>query len=213
MADVIDLIARVQQRVPKAPMLVVRDAYVAAVRDWCGQTRWARDTLEATLVADTADYSLGSDPFLEIIDVPVGKLMVTLSTGRITEIPMKPSDPHSFDGNTPFTQPRTYAYIPESDITFYPTPDKTYGVVLELAVQPTRSTTQIPDKVVAKHWRAFEAGALAHLLMLPEPWKDPVIAKVEESIFKASVNNAKADVARGFQSGTVLIRRLPWIVG
>lgn len=212
MADVLDLIRRVQQRVPKAPELVVRDAYVSAVRDWAGQTRWIRNRLSATLVAAQADYSLGSDPFLEIIDVPVAQLVVT-SNGRQTTVPMKPSDPHSFDANTPSTKPWTYAYIPEGDISFYPVPDQAYDVVLELAVQPTRTTTQIPDQAVSKHWKAFEAGALAHLLLLNEPWKDPVMAAREEAVFKASINNAKADVARGFQSGTVMARRRAWIVG
>lgn len=212
MADVLDLIRRVQQRLPKVPELVVRDAYISAVRDWCGQSRWHRNQLPGALIAGQQSYNLGSDPFLEIVDVPFVQLYYPV--GRNDQVQgLRPSDPHQFNPQEPQSQPYTYAYIPEANIAFYPTPKAAYSVLLEIVVQPTRTTTQISDQLVTKHWKAFESGALAHLLMLKEPWMDPVMAAREEANFKSSINNAKADVTRGYQSGTKMARRRPWITG
>lgn len=207
----LEVIGMVQQRVPKCPENTVVIAYRDAVRRFCGQSRWLRQRLTGTITAGTAVYSLGSDPQLEIVDVPAAAIYVTVGSNT-QEFGMKPSDPGQRDPNAPQQRPFTYSYIPESTISFYYTPDQTYQVLLTLALQPTENASEIDDTLLPKWFSYFEAGALSHLLMLPEPWRDPRAAADSERYFLAGLNNAKTDVARGYQSGTVMVKKRAWIV-
>jgi hypothetical protein len=155
-----------------------------------------------------AGYSLGSDPLLEVIDAPIAQIKDT--NGSIH--PLHPSDPRTFDPNTKPAMPLTYAYRPEGSVVFHPKPDKVYEVTITLAVQPKDGVAEIPDPLLNKWRLAIEHGALAFLLMLPEAWKDAQAAAFHDREFRSAVNNAKADIARGWQSGTVIARTKPFIV-
>jgi len=213
MADVsIDtLITDVRKFVLKAPKHTIIDAYRRAVRDWCGQTRWLRQNQPGTLEADVQVYALGPDPLMEIVDVPAASIDITIA-GRTQTFGMKPSDPTTFDPNAAASQPYTYAYLPEGSIAFYYVPKQAYVVNLTLALQPTVNCETIDDSMLRKWFKVFEAGALAYLLMLPEAWKDEKLAGLKMAEFAAGVNNGKTDVVRGYQSGTVMVRKRAWIV-
>jgi hypothetical protein len=208
MALVIDLVRDIQQIIPKCPINAITAAYVRAARSFCGQTRWYVTALTANLTANVVGYSLGSDPLLEVIDAPIAQIKDT--NGSIH--PLHPSDPRTFDPNTKPAMPLTYAYMPEGSVVFHPKPDKVYEVTITLAVQPKDGVAEIPDPLLNKWRLAIEHGALAFLLMLPEAWKDAQAAAFHDREFRSAVNNAKADIARGWQSGTVIARTKPFIV-
>ena len=67
--NVFDQLATVAVNVRKAPSTTLRRMYVKAFRDWCSETQWLRQTVTGATIADTQTYSLGSDPYLEIINI------------------------------------------------------------------------------------------------------------------------------------------------
>lgn len=209
MALVDDIARDVRQLFPKASDESVRLAIVRAARMFCGQSRWYRVALTANLVANTKTYSLGSDPLLEVVDVPLGQ--ITGSNGKIMSL--SPSDLTTFNPNANPAQPVTYAYLPEGSVAFHPTPNAAYSVTLTLAVQPKDGVAEIPDPLLTKWRTAIEDGAAWFLYQIPEPWKNEQLAELKRRSFQSAINNAKADVARGFQSGTVIGAKRPFIVG
>lgn len=209
MALVDDISRDVRQLFPKAPEDAVRHAIIRAARQFCGQSRWYRVALTATLSPNVQAYSLGSDPLLEVVDVPLGR--ITDTNGAI--LSLQPSDPTTFDPNVKPGRPTTYAYLPEGSVAFFPIPNAAYAVTLTLAVQPKDGVSELPDQLLAK-WRvAIEAGAAAFLYELPEAWRDLNQAEIKRRTLQSAINSARADVARGYQSGSVIANRRPFIVG
>jgi hypothetical protein len=214
MSDVpiLDQISPIQQQVPKCAELTIVAAYRRGLRLWCAQSRWFRRNLSAQVLQGMATYSLGADPIVEIVDVPMGAIHVDYPNNTVQKFPMKPSDPSMFDPNAPRSRPFTYAYLPEGSITFYYVPNQDYNVTLTLALSYT-DHTEVMDSTLLPKWHAvFEAGALMYLLGLKsEAWYDPPTSMLYSRIFQSGVHNAKADVARLYQSGTVMGRRRGWI--
>lgn len=209
MALIDDIAQDVQQLFPKAPSDAIRRAIVRSARMFCAQTRWYRVAMSATLQANVKSYAVSGDPLLEVVDVPLVQL--TDNNGNIVPVPN--ADPTSFNPNDKPSQPRWYAYIPEGQVTFHPTPNAAYAVTMTLAVQPREGVAEIPDALLVKWRQAIEDGAAWFLYQLPEPWNDHNLAEIRRLSFRAAVNNAKADVARGYQSGSVYGRRRAFIVG
>jgi hypothetical protein len=203
MALIADQLANIAQRVRQCNKVTLVRAYARAARQFCSETRWYRVNLSGTLAAGTRTYSLGSDPDLEIITAQ--SVSVTNGTRVIGLRAMAPS---AINPNIPQGQPIRFAYLPEGSIAYDPVPDQAYPTLIELAAQVRDEATDVPNELLVKWRQAFEAGALEFLLsMTGQPWADPQAAALERAKFRSFINNAKADVQRGFQVGAV--RALP----
>jgi hypothetical protein len=204
-----------KQQFQQCPNITLQYAYVRAAREFCSESRWLRQGLAATLTAGQREYSLGSDSLLEIL--ALGPVSVTTPAGGTrgqNVIPLAAADPTTFNPNFANGCPQWYAYIPESKIAFNPIPNQAYPVEITLVVQPRDGVAEIPDQLLVKWRYAIEQGARAYLFSLAgEPWADPQKEQVARTFYRSGVNEARADVNRGFQQGPVRARpRGPWIV-
>lgn len=204
MAEVSNLIRDVAQKIRPCPRETLFNAYVRAARQFCGETRWYRVNLDAALVADQSLYSLGSDPLLEVVDVPLMSIVTNPGATPLPNIvPMVQLPTNSFNPNIEPDTPIWFAYIPEGQVAVNPTPDMAYPVSMTLVCQPRDGVEQIPDELLTKWRLAFEDGALGYLYGLTgEPWADPRLAAISEARFRSAINNGKANVAMNFQSGS-----------
>jgi len=65
---------------------------------------------------------------------------------------------------------------------------------------PSIASTQIPDAPATQYIEVIAAGALARVLVLPQPWKDPAMAGVYADQFNTGVSRASNSAARGHSS-------------
>jgi hypothetical protein len=203
MALVRELIRDVAQKIRPCPRETILNAYVRAARQFCGETRWYRVNLDAATVANQQLYSLGSDPFIEIVDVPFVSMVTNPGVSQANIVPLVNQPSNAFNPNIKSDTPIWYSYIPEAQIAFSPIPDSAYPVSMTLVCQPRDGVTEIPNEILPKWRLAFEVGALAYLYGLTgEPFADPREAAKYEAAFRSYINSGKASVAMGFQSGS-----------
>lgn len=199
MAAIADQLREIAQRVRQCNKVTLVRAYARAARQFTSETRWYRVNVPGTLQPGVRGYALGSDPELEIMEATAAQVTV-----GSTLMSLRPMFPGAINPNLPERAPLRFAYLPEGSVAFDPIPDQAYPVLIELAVQVRADATTIPDALLVKWRQAFEAGALEYLLDLTgEPWADQRAAALERAKFRAFINNAKADVQRGFQVGAV----------
>ncbi len=210
---IVNYLPDIAQIVRKAPTGTLIRAYVRAARKFCRESRWYRSTLPGMLVANQQLYSLGSDQLMEIVGLKACScagintntqpwaLAVTHDTGN-----WSPAQNNS--------TPQWYSYVPEGQVAFYPIPNAAFSVILTLVLQPKIGVTQIPADLLVKWDQVLQAGALGYLLGVPGmPWTDLLESKRQLAAFQAGINNARADEQRGYNAGTVIMRRRPFIVG
>lgn len=207
---VLDVIADVAQIVRQAPNATLIGAYIRAARKFCRETRWCRATLAGSTTDGTQAYSLGSDPYLEVL----GLKAVSAQEGSGQPWALTVSNTTDWPQGADNGRPRFYSYVPEAQFALHPTPDAVYSLTLTLVLQPKAGTNQLPERLLTKWDQALQAGALAYLLNLPGmPWTDAQQALVQQRLFQSEINNARADEQREFNAGTQMIRRRPFVVG
>ncbi len=215
MVPIIQLLPEVAQICRKAPTGTLIRAYARAANDFCRQSRWLRSNLAGQVDTSAQVYNLGSDPNLQIIGLKACTCAPTTG-GNLQPYPLVVSnDTGSWNPNGTATQPQQYAYVPEGQIAFGPNAiNAVYNVEVTLVLTPRKGIVSTPEVILAKWENTLQAGALEYLLSLPEmPWTDLAESKRQGMVFRSGINNAKADEQRGYNAGTVFIRRRPFIVG
>ena len=211
MVNVNDQLANIAQIVRRAPSIVLARAYVRAYRDFCNQTRWVHVNISGATTSGEAQYDLGTDTYTQIIGIAA--VQGTDSTGQKWNL--MPGLAESWDPNRGTDRPMNFAYVPDAQVALYPTPNAVYSLLVSAIVQPkTETVTQVPSAPLSKYSNEIEAGALEYLLMIPnEPWSNPAGAMVWGQKFRAGVANAKADVQRGHQQGSMRVQGRAFITG
>lgn len=205
--QVIDYLAPVAQNFLGATDETLIAAYVRAARKFCRESRWFRSTLQAQTAPNEPLYSLGSDQLLEVLGLKAASCTVNGQTYALGV-----GDTTGWNPNARADKPRRYAYVPEGQVAFYPTPDAAYDVTLTLVLQPKVGVVELPEELLVKYDQVIEAGAMAFLYGLRD-FADPVQAQINARMFQAGIGNARADEQREYNSGTNFIRRRPFIVG
>lgn len=215
MIPVIDLTRDVQQRIMQAPRATIANAYVRAARQFCGETRWYRMNLAGMLTEGQSLYSLGADPFLEVIAVPLVSMQVN-PTGTQSQnwIPLWAMPSQGFSPNLQPNSPMWFSYVPEGQVAFWPIPNAAYAVNMTLALQPRDAVDALPEELLPKWRLAFEAGALEYLYSLTgERWANAKLSEQNRAIFRSYINNARADVALGNQMGSQRAMPRRFVIG
>lgn len=195
---VLDVIRDVSQRCKGCPNGTLVAAYIRAARSLLRESRWYRSNLTAATTAGARAYSLGSDPYDEVIGIQA--MAATDANGN--QRPVFVGLPSSWPLNATDGQPRHFAYVPEGQFALFPTPDAIYPLLITLVLIPKSGQNTIEESVLAKWDTAIQAGALDYLLRLNEPWKDAGEADRQQRAFRAGVNNAKAEAQSGYQFGS-----------
>ena len=204
--DINDQVVNIAQIVRRCPTITLARALARAYRDWAGQTHYLRVTINGSTTADTLQYDLGSDPYLDIIGVCAAQLSETVN-GRTSYRNLAPSDSTTWNSNADGGAPSVYCYVPEGQIGLNPTPDAVYGLTVTAIVQPKEGAGQVPEEGLVKWRSGIEAGALAYLHSIPGmAWTDPRAAALRQAEFNACVSNARAAVQRAFNTGSVMAR-------
>jgi hypothetical protein len=210
MAEIADLLQEVAQKARKCPTPTLVHAYRQAARKFCNQSKWLRRELEIATVAAEPQYDLVPDTGDAMLEV-IGVRVLTVINPATENYRANPSDPMGWNPAMPPGAPQTWCYVPESEIAVFPTPDNVYTLVCTVECQPLVDAVELPDDLLRKWDQALSAGALAYLLNIHgQPWYDPRMARENAIAFQAEISNAKANVARAYNTGTVMarIRRL-----
>lgn len=202
LVHVLDVSQRVAQRCAGVPNGTLQRAMIDATRKLLRESRWYQTSITGATVADARGYSLGSDPYEEVIGIKA--VSVTQANGTVLPVYIGEAGSWRPDGDTAL--PRTYVYVPEGQIAFNPIPDAVYPLLITAVLIPKAGQNKVEERVLAKWDQAIQAGALAYLLTLNEPWKDPNEAMIQERIFRAGISNAKADEQRQYQAGSRIAR-------
>lgn len=204
------VLTNVRQIARKCPNITLRRAYTRAMREWCQQTQWLRITLTGSTIVDQKVYTLGTDPNLDIVGIRA--VSITDAAGYVYGLGT--SDSTLWNPNAQSSRPRRYCYLPEGQFALDATPDLVYALTVSIIVVPKETPAAdatVPAEPLVKYSNDFEAGALAFLLAIPgEPWSNPAVAQGYARAFQVSINNARAEVQRAFNTGTVRVRPRPF---
>jgi len=193
---VLDRIRDVAQYAKRCPNGTLVAAYIRAARELLTESRWYLSTLPGATVAGTQAYSLGSDPYEEVIGIKA--MALTMPNGQ--QRTMDVSDPTQWPMNPTNAQPRVYAYVPEGQFAVYPPPDAAYPLQVSIVLIPKEGVNSIDERLLVKWDRGIQAGALSYLLRMKEPWQDVREADRQDLLFRAAINNAKAEAQKQFQA-------------
>lgn len=201
-----DQLVNIAQICQKTPTITLRRAFVRAMREWCQQSLWLRESVAGATAANTRLYNLGTDPYLDIVSIAAMQGSQSPAVG-IQYWPITASDPTLWDPNLPAGQPVRYAYVPEGQFAVDPLPLQAYSLLVTINVQPKEGAAMIPSSPLVKYSNEIEAGALAYLLNIPgQKWTNPQMAELYARKFQAGIANAKAEVQRGYNTGSVRAR-------
>ncbi len=201
-----DQVVNIAQIVQRAPTITLTRAFVRAYRDFCGQTRWLKVPIQGTTAEGTRQYDLGSDPYVDIIGVRGVQGQQTTS-GRVQYWGLTPSDSSKWDPNMNPGAPMRFTYVSEAQIAVDPLPDKAYEITVSAIIQPKEAAIVIPEAPLLQYSNEIEAGALAYLLNIPgQKWSNPLLAAQYMKEFRSGVANAKANVQRSFNEGSMRVR-------
>lgn len=199
LVHVLDIARDVAQVCKKCPNGTLQAAIIRSARKFLRESRWYQASLAGATAAGTRAYSLGSDPYEEVIGIRA--MSVTQTNGTV--LPVVVSDPTGWNPNGPSGLPRRYAYIPEGQFALDSLPDQVYQLLVTIVLIPKAGQNQIEERVLAKWDQAIQAGALGYLLKLKgEPWYDPAEAERQIRTHQSAINNARADEQREFQRGS-----------
>ncbi len=201
-----DQIVNIAQIIRRCPTITLTRALTRAYRDWACQTQYLRVPIAGATAADTRLYDLGSDPYVEIVAI-----LAVQATLPGTTPPqywaLSPSDSTLWNPNFQPQQPTRYCYVPQAQLALDPIPDQVYDLLVSAIVQPKEGAASVPETGLTKYRSGIEAGALAYLHSVPgEPWSSPQQAEMCRRTFQSSVNNARAEVQRAFNTGSVRAR-------
>lgn len=210
MVDTYDQLVNIAQIVRKCPTITLARAFTRAYRDFANQSQWLRLDVDGSTTIDQSEYSLGSDPYLEITAISgiTGSEVVGSTTQFWT---LMPSDSGTWDQNlstnTSEVRPVRYQYVPQAQFALDPIPKAVYGLTIGVIVQPKENAARVPESALQKYRAAVEAGALEYLLNITGmPWTDVVRGERYGRTFRSGIANAKADVQRSFNTGSVRVR-------
>lgn len=206
---VIDVMRDVEQVVKKCPNGTLQAAYIRAARQLLTESRWLQTSIQGATAAGTVAYAMpSSDPYEEVIGIRA--MAFTQSNGQ--QQPVFVSDPTQWPQNAAPGAPRLYAYIPEGQFALYPTPDAVYPLLVTAILTPKTGQNHINEAILKKWDQGIQAGALAYLLRLKEPWQDMQEAARQDRVFRSAISNAKAEAQKNFQAMAQRATPRPFIV-
>lgn len=208
-----DQLVNISQLIRRCPTITLQRAFGKAYRDWAGQTQYLRTPIAGVTVDGTRQYDLGSDPYLDIVAVLAVQASILVGT-QTQYFALAASDSSTWNPNVNSDQPRRYCYVPQAQIALDPVPNDVYDLLVSAIVQPKENAASVPDTGLTKYRSGIEAGALAYLHSVPgQAWTNPNEAARRQREFQSSINNARADVQRAFNTGSVRARPRAFLKG
>lgn len=201
MADLSDFNQLIRIFVPGAPDNAIEFAVRESARRFCSLSWFVRRSISVTLVNGTSTYTLtAADSDEEVVGVHAVEL-----DGQ----PLDATKPELVQQQS--GTPKCFYFEPTNTLTLDPVPDANIAgevASVRVAVQPTLSTTSVPDELVREYRQCIANGAIAWLMNVPkQPWSDPNMAQQMEQKYMAQVMRAKETALRGHQPWGIHVRR------
>jgi hypothetical protein len=139
------------------------------------------------------------------VELPTGTDIVTVLSVTLNGAPINPNTNDELDRLRPrWTSdtglPKWYTMTESTSIVLAPVPDQNFtdGLVMHLALMPTRSATSITDWAANLYWDGIVAGTIAYLMEMPEkPWSNEKFAANRRRVFNSAVASARESAVRG----------------
>lgn len=184
------------------PTTTLNEAYIAAVRRFCHESKWYQSTIQGVTILDEPTYNLGSDPYAEIIGVRAISLAETATTAR----DLIEQSSTLWDPNETHDIPEYFEYTPEGQFSLHPKPNAVYSLRIGLTLQPKINANSIDDSLMNKWDLAFRSGALGYLMRIPGmAWTDKAEANAQETRFMDWINKGASAAEKRYDIGVV-----PW---
>lgn len=179
------------------PNIIAQHALRNAVIRFCEESLIWRESLPAMAVVNgQSEYPLSTPEGTRIVRV----LAVTYDGAPLAAVSGDALDSESPDWRTNGTDRGYIAEDPELlRLTFAPGTDIAAGLVVRVALKPTRAATEYPDTLYEEWAPAIAAGALAALMLqVNTAWTNPAAAAVYAGAFQDGVTRATRRAHTGF---------------
>lgn len=190
----------VRPQLALAPEVSMRWATLMAMRRFCQESRYWRETV-------TLDVNLGQERYKLLrnwlaitqdqLDERDNAEMVGIQAVQVD------GEPYEFSGALAQRQQgssgRYAVAYPPDEVSIFPLPDSTIasGLQVSVVVRPKPNATVLPQDVVTMFAEQIGGGALAILKrMKGEPWSDAAGAIEHESVFRDEIAIAQANADR-----------------
>jgi len=184
------------------PTTTLNEAYIAAVRRFCHESKWFQSTLIGATILDEPTYNLGSDPYSEIIGVRA----IALADTATSTVDLIEQSSALWNPNDTHDTPEFFEYTPEAQFSVHPKPDAVYSLTIALTLQPKIGSNSLDDSLINKWDLAFRSGALGYLMRIPGmAWTDKNEANQQETRFVDWINKGASAAEKRYDIGMT-----PW---
>ncbi len=176
----------IQPHVPGCPEIVIKTHLQEAAAEYIGRSElWRFDVENDFTSKNTPDYE---------IDVPTGAVLENILVLYLDGQPLKRvTDRHFALPNTISTgAPSSYTIYQDTQIRFFPTPDKKYTFSGVGTLKPSLTATGVEDFIFETHGRSIACGAIYKLSSVPgKEWTNPEAAMYYKGEFYKHMDEAK----------------------
>jgi hypothetical protein len=204
MASIDTLLDFVMPRTPHLTVELARLELRQAAILFCRRSKADRRTLtDFNTVAGTAFYTLtppSNAAMVEVMSVSLDGEDPGLEPLRSGQIPR--------DAAVLTDTPKWFSATQNgTQLQLIYAPDDVYAVQVQVAVEPSLSSTTIEDAIASRYGMEIAHGALERLFLIPKkPWTDPSTAAYHKTLFDQAIQNAKDEAEQGFTAAATRTR-------
>lgn len=181
----------IQPYLPGCPEIVIEAHLQEAAAEFCLQSEVWRFDIEPDFTSgSTAEYEIDTpqNAVLEnILSLYVEGHKVSAVTDRHYDLP----------STAAMARPVNYSIYQDTQIRFYPTPDKKYTFEGVGVLKPSLGATGVEDWIFETHGRCISYGAIALLAQIPgKEWSSSDLAMYYQAKFAKGASDAKSRDAR-----------------
>jgi len=181
----------VQPYVPGCPEIIIQSHLQEAAAEFCARSEIWRYDIEPDFTSkNTSDYE---------IDTPKNAVLENILILYINGAAIRPVSDRHYDlpSTSSKAAPCYYSIYQDTQIRFYPTPDKKYTFEGAGVLKPTLSATGVEDFIYETHGRCISYGALAKLMIIPaKEWSNPELSNYYQMKFYKEADAAKSRDSR-----------------
>jgi hypothetical protein len=176
----------VQPHVPGCPEIIIQTHLQEAAAEYIARSELWRFDIDSDFTSkNTSDYE---------IDVPTDAVLENILTLFVNGTPVnRVTDRHFHISNTADTSaPTSFSIYQDSQIRFFPTPDRKYTFEGVGVLKPSLSATGVEDFIFETHGRSIACGAIWRLTIIPgKEWSNPELAMYYKTEFYKHMDAAK----------------------
>jgi hypothetical protein len=181
----------VQPYLPGCPEIVITSHLQEAAADFLARSEIWRYNIEEDFTSkSTSDYD---------IDVPQNTVIENILSLYVDGCRLSSVTDRHYDRPSTAAQarPLRYSIYQDTQVRFYPTPDKKYTFEGLCVLKPSLTATGVEDWIFETYGRCISYGAIAYLAQVPgKEWSNPELAGYYQTKFNKDADDAKSRDAR-----------------